>query len=65
MADGLDVSVYECGACKLHTQDVNFLLMTPYAQLHTRLRHSSASYFVFSSGFHQLLKTNIAGSSEC
>ena len=26
MADGSDVSVYECGACKLQMQDVNFSL---------------------------------------
>ena len=32
MADGFDVSVYECGACKLHTQDVNFLLMRSCTQ---------------------------------
>ena len=32
MAGGLDVSVYECGACKLHTQDVNFLLMRSCTQ---------------------------------
>ena len=27
MADGSDVSVYECSVCKLLTQDLNFLLM--------------------------------------
>ena len=32
MADGLDVSVYECGACKHQTQDVNFLLMRSCTQ---------------------------------
>ena len=32
--------------------------LSPYTQLHTRLRYSSASFF-FSSGFHQFLKTNI------
>ena len=32
--------------------------LSPCAQLHTRLRYSSAS-FIFSPGFHQFLKTNI------
>ena len=27
MQDGSDVNVYECSACKLQTQDLNFLLM--------------------------------------
>ena len=45
--DGSDVSVYECSVCKLQMQDLNFL------------RYSRAPLFVFSSGFHQLLKKNI------
>ena len=32
MADGSDVSVYECSVCKLQMQDLNFLLMNTCTQ---------------------------------
>ena len=57
MADGSDVSVYECSVCKLLTQDLNFLLM------HSSCTQGSGTAvhlsLFFSSGFRQFLKTNI------
>ena len=56
MQDGSDVNVYECSACKLQTQDLNFLLMHSCTQGSSTAVHLN---LFFSSGFHQFLKTNI------
>ena len=55
MEDGSDVNVYECSVCKLQTQDLNFLLKHSCTQGSGTAVHVN----VFSSGFHQFLKTNI------
>ena len=54
MVDGSDVGVYECSACKLQTQDLNFLLMHSCTQGLGTVVHLDLFFF----WVYQFLKTN-------
>ena len=56
MVDCSDVSVYDCGVCKLQKRDINFLLMHSSTQGSVTAVHIN---LLFLSGFRQSLKTNM------
>ena len=56
MADGSDVSVYECSVCKLQTQELNVLLMHSCTQGSGTAVHLNLFFLLV---FCQFLKTNI------
>ena len=51
MADGSNVSVYECSVCKRQTQDVNFLLMHSFTQGSGTAEHLNLFFLVVFVSF--------------